>query len=107
MRATSFRRSLAVLTRARHYRPAGKLTTYLWRVVAKRCLNERARLRHRHRESQEVSGGRRLEEAHAPSRLESLAESEEKSPERLLERKHAAAQVRAAILSLPERQRAR
>jgi RNA polymerase sigma-70 factor (ECF subfamily) len=34
-----------------------------------------------------------------------LAESEERSPERLLERKRSAARVRAAILSLPERQR--
>ncbi|MHB8879192.1 MAG: RNA polymerase sigma factor [Myxococcaceae bacterium] len=81
--------------RARAYTAQGRFTTLLWRVVANRCLNERARPHRRDR----ARGIADEEEA-----LAAPAAAEEQ-PDRQLERRQTREAVRAAILSLPERQR--
>ncbi|MBI5549678.1 MAG: sigma-70 family RNA polymerase sigma factor [Deltaproteobacteria bacterium] len=85
---------VSLFSRAGSFRTSGKLTTYLWRVVANRCLNERARARNR---------------AEAPASgvagLESVAAPEERAPDRQLEHREVREQVQRAILALPERQR--
>lgn len=78
----------------RAYRPAGRFRTYLYRVVANRCLNERARARHRHRAAGE---GDDEVLAALPDRAG--------SPEEQLGRAEEAKAVRDAIDRLPERQR--
>jgi RNA polymerase sigma-70 factor (ECF subfamily) len=83
-----------VFTRVSTYRPEGRFRTYLYRVVANRCLNERARVRHRRR-------------AAAGSDEDALAAVPDGagSPEDHLARAQEAKRVRAAIARLPDRQR--
>ncbi|HEY3447541.1 MAG TPA: sigma-70 family RNA polymerase sigma factor [Myxococcales bacterium] len=83
---------VALFSRAREFQPQGKLTTYLWRVVANRCLNERARAR------------ARLEDP-ADERLLALPAPAEQAPDQEAERRQTQDAVRQAILALPERQR--
>ncbi len=83
-----------IFTRLSTYRPVGRFRTYLYRVVANRCLNERARARHqRHATADEHDD--------AFAAVTDLAES----PEERLVRREEARRVRAAIARLPERQR--
>ncbi len=82
-----------VFTRISTYRPAGRFRTYLYRVVANRCLNERARFRHRR------AGAGKDEDALAAVPDGAL------SPEDHLARAQEARRVREAIARLPERQR--
>lgn len=84
-----------VFTRVESYRPDGRFRTYLYRVVANRCLNERARARHRRRVN-----GRDADEA-------ALAAAPDRagSPEEQLVRAQEDERVRSAIGRLPERQR--
>jgi RNA polymerase sigma-70 factor (ECF subfamily) len=84
-----------VFTRVSSYRPAGRFRTYLYRVVANRCLNERARVGRRRRAS--GAGGDDEALAAIPDRAA--------SPEEQLARAEEARTVRAAIARLPERQR--
>jgi len=81
-----------VFATASRYRPAGKFTTYLWRVTANRCLNERARAHHRLR-------------ADADEPAANAEPDEAGTPEDRLARAQTDAAVRAAIAALPERQR--
>jgi len=83
---------VALFTSGRGFDPKGKFTTYLWRVVANRCLNERARSR------------QRLEDP-ADERTLQLPGPAEQAPDRQLERREVQDKVRGAILALPERQR--
>jgi RNA polymerase sigma-70 factor (ECF subfamily) len=84
-----------VFTRVSAYRPAGRFRTYLYRVVANRCLNERAQARQRRRARGPDGDDETL--AAIPDRAE--------SPEEQLARAQEARTVRAAIARLPERQR--
>jgi len=81
-----------VFASASRYRPEGKFTTYLWRVTANRCLNERARAHHRLR-------------VDADEPAASAVRDEGGTPEDRLARAQTDAAVRAAIAALPERQR--
>lgn len=81
------------------YRPAGRFRTYLYRVVANRCLNERARARHRWR----AAGPRRDGEGDDDA-LAAVPDGAG-TPEEQLVRAEEASAVRAAIERLPERQR--
>ena len=83
---------VALFTRARAFKLQGKFTTYLWRVVANRFLNERAKAR------------QRLEDP-ADERLLQLPGPAELAPDRQLEKRELQEKVRGAILQLPERQR--
>jgi RNA polymerase sigma-70 factor (ECF subfamily) len=83
-----------VFTRVSRYRPAGRFRTYLYRVVANRCLNERARAHHRR------AGGSAGDEDALAAVLDGAG-----SPEEQLARAQEAREVRAAIARLPERQR--
>lgn len=84
-----------VFTRVSAYRSAGRFRTYLYRVAANRCLNERARAREKRR-SREPGGD-----------AETLAAIPDGagSPEERLARAQEAEAVRAAVARLPERQR--
>lgn len=73
------------------YRPAARFRTWLYRVVANRCLNERAK----------VGNARR---ADASDALRAVPDAGG-SPEERLGRAEERARVRSAIASLPERQR--
>jgi RNA polymerase sigma-70 factor (ECF subfamily) len=83
---------VSLLTHARSYRPTARLSTYLRRVTVNRCINERASARHRG--NVEASG----------PVVDDLASSEP-GADALLERGETEAGVRAAVASLPERQR--
>ncbi len=85
---------VALMESAHRYSPAAKFTTWLYRIVANRCLNHRSKARRRLRGSQ-------------PDRdiLEQIPASEEARPDRCLERAERVARVRRALLKLPERQR--
>ena len=82
-----------IFARISSYRPAGRFRTYLYRVVANQCLNERARARHQRR-----AGG------DEDAAIAAVADGAG-SPEDRLVRAQEAARVRAAIARLPERQR--
>lgn len=84
---------VALFTRAAAFSPQGKFTTYLWRVVANRCLNERAKRQ------------LRLEVPDSEAALNALPELPERAPDRLLEQRQVQERVRRAIVALPERQR--
>lgn len=84
-----------VFTRVSRYRPAGRFRTYLYRVVANRCLNERARARHQRR-----ADGSKGEEDALAAVPDGAGSAEEQ-----LARAQQAREVRAAIARLPERQR--
>jgi RNA polymerase sigma-70 factor, ECF subfamily len=83
---------VALFAQASRYKPTGAFRSYLWRLVANRCLNERARA---HRRLQTDLG----------EQLAALPDTENKEPHRLLEARETTEAVRAAILALPERQR--
>jgi RNA polymerase sigma-70 factor (ECF subfamily) len=83
-----------VFTRVASYRPVGRFRTYLYRVVANRCLNERARARHQRR-----TGGTEGEAA-----LAAVPDGAGSAEEQLAQEQEARG-VRAAIARLPERQR--
>ncbi len=83
---------VSVFARISTYRPAGRFRTYLYRVAANRCLNERALFRHRR------SAG------HDEDVLAAAVDGSA-SPEEDLAREQEAARVREAIARLPERQR--
>jgi RNA polymerase sigma-70 factor (ECF subfamily) len=85
---------VTVMQSAHRYRPDGKLTTWLYRVVVNRCLNHRSRASHRLRGSRDEHD--RIEQVPAP---------EEGRPDRLVERSRQRARVQAALLRLPQRQR--
>jgi len=85
---------IQVFTRVSAYRPAGRFRTYLYRVVANRCLNERARARHQR------SGGSKGDEDALAAMPDGAGSAEEQ-----LARAQEARAVRAAIARLPERQR--
>jgi RNA polymerase sigma factor (sigma-70 family) len=74
------------------YRPAARFRTWLYRVIANRCLNERARVRNL----------RRLNEP-----ADALGDTPDTgdTPEERLVRAQEAARVRDAIARLPDRQR--
>jgi RNA polymerase sigma-70 factor (ECF subfamily) len=82
-----------IFSRVSVYRPAGRFRTYLYRVVANRCLNERARAHHQRRAS-----------AGDDDALAAVPDGAG-SPEEQLARAQEARRVRAAIARLPERQR--
>ncbi len=84
-----------VFTRVATYRPAGRFRTYLYRVVANRCLNERARARQKRRAPGSEGDESALAAVPDPAG----------SPEEQLGRAQEAREVRAAIARLPERQR--
>ncbi len=84
-----------LFTRVSSYRPEGRFRTYLYRVVANRCLNERARARHRRR------GGEAGSDEDALAALPDRAGS----PEEQLARAQEARTVREAVARLPGRQR--
>ena len=71
-----------------------RFSTWLWRVVANRCLNRKAKASWR-------DGAREAGEG----ALESLHEDPARAPEASLLRAEEAARVRAAIDALPDRQR--
>jgi RNA polymerase sigma-70 factor (ECF subfamily) len=85
---------VTLLSRPDSYAPSSRFSTWLWRVVANRCLNRRAKTGFR--------GGPRDAGAEP---LDALAEDPGRSPEAALLRAEAATRVRAAIDALPERQR--
>lgn len=80
---------------AAQYRPSAQFTTYLYRIVANRCLNLRAR------------AGARLHDAGAssPEALAALTDPDSPGPEQALAVRERREAVRRAILALPERQR--
>lgn len=82
---------VALFTHARDYQPSSPFRSYLWRVVANRCLNERAHARHRLRAGAEE--------------LDAIADAERKAPDRLAEARQVESAVRRAVLALPDRQR--
>lgn len=84
---------LSLFLHAGAWKPAASLPSWLWRLVANRCLNEKARAGHRR------AGG-----ADAPA-LESIAEPSDRAPDARIERREEQERVRAAIQELPERQR--
>ena len=84
-----------VFTRVSRYQPAGRFRTFLYRVVANRCLNERARARHQRR-----AGGSKGDEDALAAVPDGAGSAEEQ-----LARAQEAREVRAAIARLPERQR--
>jgi RNA polymerase sigma-70 factor (ECF subfamily) len=84
---------VSLFSKARDFRPEGKFSTYLWRVVANRCLNERARARNR------------VDSSGAQAEAERVPESSERAPDSELERRQLQQRVQRAILELPERQR--
>jgi RNA polymerase sigma-70 factor (ECF subfamily) len=86
---------VALFQRAGQYHPGARFTTFLFRVVANRCLNERARAHSRRRDP----GG-------SDSRALAQVEAAEGSrPDVELAAREDRERVRAAILALPERQR--
>jgi len=72
------------------YKPAARFRTWLYRVIANRCLNERARVRNL-RHSNEPAGG-------------DIPDTRD-TPEERLVRAQEAARVQDAIARLPDRQR--
>ncbi len=84
---------VSVFARISTYQPAGRFRTYLYRVVANHCLNERARFRHR-----------RTEMGRDEDALAAVPDGSA-SPEEDLSREQEASRVRQAIARLPERQR--
>ncbi|MBN2495684.1 MAG: RNA polymerase sigma factor [Deltaproteobacteria bacterium] len=84
---------VSLIQSARRYRPEAKLTTWIYRVVVNRCLNQCAR------------AGRRLRSPSSEAELAEMPASEESRPDRIAAREQQRARVRAAILELPERQR--
>lgn len=84
---------VALFSRVHRYAAQGRFTTYLWRVVANRFLNEREKTR------------RHVEVPDAVAVLSALPDAPERSPEREAERRETDQRVREAILALPERQR--
>lgn len=74
------------------YRPAARFRTWLYRVVANRCLNERARVRNQHRSIDPAVALRDEPDAG-------------EAPDEQLARAQEAARVREAIARLPDRQR--
>lgn len=86
---------VALFQRAGQYEPSARFTTFLFRVVANRCLNERARAQTRRRDP---GGSDSLALAQAPA-------SDATSPDAELATRQERERVRAAILALPERQR--
>ena len=85
---------VTLLSKPDSYSPSSRFSTWLWRVVANRCLNRRAKAGFR--------GGARDAGAGA---LEELAEDPGRSPEAALLQAETATRVRAAIEALPDRQR--
>ncbi len=80
-----------LLAEPKRYRPTAQFRTWLYRVVANRCLNERAKVRN----------ARRVDDA---SELRAIPDAGG-TPEERLGRAQEQARVRAAIAGLPERQR--
>lgn len=85
---------VTLLSQPSAYAPRARFTTWLWRVVANRCLNRRAKAGFR-------GGARSVGEAE----LHSLQDDPGRVPEAALLRAEEQARVRAAIEALPERQR--
>jgi len=85
---------VALMQSARRYRPEAKLTTWIYRIVANRCLNHRGRARRRKRESS--SPAEALAAASAPGW---------EQPDRLMEQAELATRLQESLLRLPERQR--
>lgn len=86
---------VALFGRARQYKPQARFTTFLFRVVANRCLNERARAHTRLHD----------DDASKHDALARLSAGPSENPEAHLRRAESAAAVRRAILALTERQR--
>jgi RNA polymerase sigma-70 factor (ECF subfamily) len=85
---------VTIMQSANRYKPEAKLTTWIYRVVANRCINHRAK------------AGRRLR-AHLTEReFEELPAADENRPDRIADRTERVARLQAAIRALPERQRA-
>jgi RNA polymerase sigma-70 factor (ECF subfamily) len=85
---------VTLLTQPAAFAPTARFSTWLWRVVANRCLNRKAKASWR-------DGAREAGEG----ALESLHEDPARAPEASLLRAEEAARVRAAIDALPDRQR--
>lgn len=85
---------VTLLESARRYEPSARFTTWLYRIVANRCLNHKAKAERRLRVH--PADHDRLEQVPAPSA---------DRPDRRLDRDRLQARVRAAVLRLPRRQR--
>ena len=84
---------VAIMQAAPRYRPRGKLSTWIYRIVVNRCLNLRD------------SAAVRLRAKGGEAALVSLPADDDQQPDRLLERAERARRLQAAILALPQRQR--
>jgi RNA polymerase sigma-70 factor (ECF subfamily) len=78
---------------AHRYHPEAKLTTWIYRVVVNRCLNQRSK------------ASRRLRTFLSDRDLEEIPASEEIRPDRIVDRTEQRARLLTAIHELPERQR--
>ncbi len=86
---------VTLMQAARRYRPEAKLTTWLYRIVVNRCLNHRSKASYRLRaDSDELD------------QLENVPAPDEVRPDRLVELAGQRDLLRAALIRLPERQRA-
>jgi len=85
---------VTVLESAHRYEPCARLTTWLYRIVANRCLNHKSKADRRLRGSAEEQ-----------DRLEQLPAPEAEQPDQRLESDRRQARLRAALLRLPRRQR--
>lgn len=84
---------VTLLESARRYRPEGKLTTWIYRIVVNRCLNHRA------------LAGRRLRTFPGGGDFEEIPDAEENRPDRIADRAERHARLEAAVRRLPQRQR--
>jgi RNA polymerase sigma-70 factor (ECF subfamily) len=84
---------VTIMQSADRYKPEARLTTWIYRVVANRCLNHRAK----------ASRQRRVQLTDRD--LEALPAVDEQRPDRIADSAEQVARLRAAIRALPERQR--
>ncbi len=84
---------VTIMQTAKRYKSEAKLTTWIYRVVANRCLNHRAK------------AGRRLRVHLGEREFEAIPAADENRPDRIAERAERVARLQAAIRALPERQR--
>jgi RNA polymerase sigma-70 factor (ECF subfamily) len=84
---------VTIMQSADRYKPEAKLTTWIYRVVANRCLNHRAK------------AGRRLRSHLTEREFEEFPAADENRPDRIVVRAEQTATLLSAIGDLPERQR--
>lgn len=85
---------VSLMQSARRYRPESKVTTWIYRIVANRCLNHRSR-----------AGGRQRMTSSMPEALAAAPAPEWERPDQLALRAEQTTRLREALLGLPERQR--